>query len=65
MATPKCPKCDSIHFELKEIKIKDANFRHNAIICSSCGSVIAVEEFFNINARMDVMARKLGVKIDG
>lgn len=64
MTTPKCPKCDGTRFELQEVPVKGASYRHHFINCSSCGCVVAVHELFNVNARLALLAEKLGVKFE-
>ena len=64
MATPRCPKCESSSFEIQEVKVKNANYRHHVINCASCGSILAVHEFFNVNARLVRLAEKLRVSLD-
>ena len=64
MATPCCPKCGNHNFEIQEIKVRDANFRTNAINCSSCGAVIGIQEYFNINVRLCKLAEKLRINLD-
>jgi hypothetical protein len=65
MAKPTCPKCGKTEFELQELKIDHASYRHNVINCKYCGCIITVMELFNINARMNTFAKKLHVNIDG
>jgi uncharacterized Zn finger protein (UPF0148 family) len=40
---PICPKCGKSHFGIREIDVQDANFRHFAIICTSCGCIVSTE----------------------
>lgn len=63
MAKPTCPKCSCTTFEIQEIPIKGARYRHNAINCTACGAIIAVHEFFNVNANLAVIAQKFGIKL--
>lgn len=65
MASPKCPKCGNESFELQEIKVKNSRYRLNAVLCSSCSSVISVLEYFNIGAQLEILGNKLGVKLNG
>ena len=64
MATPKCPKCNGARFEMQEVAVKDANFRHLFINCASCGCVVGTHEYFNVVAKLGELAQKLGVKLD-
>jgi|WetSurMetagenome_2_1015567.scaffolds.fasta_scaffold207814_2 hypothetical protein len=63
MATSKCPKCDGTSFELKELKIKDSNFRINGIQCSHCGCVIGTSEYFNTSELILKLAKKLNINL--
>lgn len=42
-ATPTCPLCKGHNFGIKEFDVHDANFRHFAILCTSCGCVVGTE----------------------
>ena len=61
LQTPICAKCGGAAFEMQEIKVKNAEFRHSVINCSSCGAIVSVSELFNINIRLEKLAQKLGV----
>ncbi|MGC2135422.1 MAG: hypothetical protein WA661_19415 [Xanthobacteraceae bacterium] len=50
MPNTKCPKCDSLVFELVSLEIQDVHFPHNAIQCANCGRPIGVIERENIGA---------------
>jgi hypothetical protein len=63
MSTPNCPLCKGTTFELKEIKVKNSNFRLNGICCSHCGAVLSVAEFFNVTHLIKKLAEKLNVDI--
>ena len=47
---PKCPKCEHEVFELSEIDVKRSSTKLNAVICSNCGSIIAVSDQFVIKS---------------
>jgi predicted nucleic-acid-binding Zn-ribbon protein len=64
MATPKCPKCEGTRFEIKPIEVAGANYKHNAVICSSCGAILGIEEYYNIGARIQKLAAALKVRLD-
>jgi predicted nucleic-acid-binding Zn-ribbon protein len=64
MASPTCPKCPSIYFELKEMTVKGARFKMYAVICQSCGCIISTEDYYNTHATLEMLARKLGVNLD-
>ena len=63
MARPTCPKCDNTRFELKELIVNGAQFKLYAIICTSCGCVVSTQEYVNIGATLEILARKLGVTL--
>jgi len=61
MMTPRCPKCESMSFEIGPIKIKNARFAHNAIVCAMCGCVVGIEEHLSMMYMLSKIAEKLGV----
>lgn len=61
MPSPSCPKCGNTSFEMTEIRIEKANWRHTAIICSHCGAVVGTEELMSIMHMLDKIGKKLGV----
>lgn len=62
MANSKCIKCDSTRFELKQANISGASFILFFVQCASCGGVVGVVEASNIGAKIDGLAKKLGVR---
>lgn len=40
---PTCPRCGGHNFGIKEIPVQNANYRHFAILCTSCGCVVGAE----------------------
>jgi len=61
MATPSCPKCANTTFEMKEVKIDNASYRHNVIICRSCGSIVGTEEIKSLMFMLMKIGEKLGL----
>lgn len=57
--TPICPRCGKNSFGIKEIEVQNANFRHFAVLCTSCGCVVGTEtmevidRFNKIEQRLD------------
>ncbi len=43
LTNPVCSKCGGLHFGIKELNIQNANFRHYAIFCTKCGSIVCTE----------------------
>lgn len=42
--SPICPRCGAINcFGIREIEVRDARFRHYAILCTMCGCVVGTE----------------------
>jgi hypothetical protein len=64
MATPKCPSCNDTRFELTEIPIEKASFKTFGVICSHCGAVVGVQEFYNSGDLLMKLAAALNVKIE-
>jgi hypothetical protein len=65
MATSRCPRpeCSSTSFEIKELKVRDAVYRMNAVQCSTCGAVVGVRDYQNASVLLDALAKKLGVSL--
>jgi excinuclease UvrABC ATPase subunit len=70
MAQSTCIKCDNHSFELKELKVAQANFKLFAVQCSSCGGVVGIQEYMNIgsmlhkqNQALKLIAAKLGTAV--
>ena len=64
MAQSTCPKCTSTAFEIKELTVRESNFRLMAVQCSSCGAVVSVQEYNNIGEAINRLANQLGVTLD-
>lgn len=45
MATSTCSKCGNHRFEIQEVKLANANFRHFLAQCSNCGTPVGVIDF--------------------
>ena len=43
LTMPICPRCGKSSFGIKEFQVEDANYRHFAILCTSCGCVVGTE----------------------
>ena len=43
IVAPICPRCGKNSFGIKEIDVQNANFRHFAVLCTSCGCVVGTE----------------------
>jgi predicted nucleic-acid-binding Zn-ribbon protein len=63
MALPSCPKCGNHMFTTSEIEPSGSNFKFIAVICSSCGTIVGVQEFFNVGQLIHDLAKQLGVKL--
>lgn len=61
MANSTCIKCGTSRFELKQANISGASFIMYFVQCANCGGVIGVVEASNISAKIDKLAKKLGV----
>jgi len=61
MTTPRCPKCNNSSFEMGEIAIKNAAFKHNAIVCSSCGCIVGMEEIKSLMFMLGEICKKLDI----
>jgi predicted nucleic-acid-binding Zn-ribbon protein len=62
--TPTCPKCGNSFFEMKEINVEKAKYRHNAIICKNCGAILSIEQWTSEIYMLGKIAEKLGVRLD-
>jgi predicted nucleic-acid-binding Zn-ribbon protein len=56
-----CVKCGSTSFETKEASPNGSNFKLIFVQCASCGGVVGVTEYFNIGAKIEALAKKLGL----
>ena len=63
MATSKCPRCDSTFFEAKEANVSGSDWRYMFIQCASCGSVVGVQDIFNVPNMISQLARGLNVTV--
>ena len=72
ITNPTCPKCGSTHFGIKEFNVQNANYRHFAILCTSCGCVVgtetmqdddrlnrAIQELRRVNSEISALANKV------
>ncbi|MFC1461125.1 hypothetical protein ACFLQR_01235 [Verrucomicrobiota bacterium] len=64
MAIPQCPKCQNSTFQMNPLGIAGANFKHSAIVCSSCGCIVGTEELMSVMYMLSKIAKKLGVRFD-
>lgn len=64
MAKSRCPRseCVGTSFEIQELKVSGANFRHMAIQCSSCGAVVSVGDYLNVGAAMEKLLKHFSIK---
>ena len=58
LVNPCCPRCGKGAFGIKEFTVQGANFRHYAILCTSCGCVVGTETMQEDN-RLDQVMTKL------
>ena len=65
MATARCPRtdCTGTSFEMKELNIRGANYRHLAVQCSTCGAVVGVTEIMNLGYALQKIGSKLGISL--
>lgn len=59
MASSSCPKCGHHSFELKETKIRGAQYSMYFVQCSSCGSVINSTEYYDSGVLLKKQEEKL------
>ena len=55
--TPICPRCGKSSFGIKEFYVQGANYRHYAILCTSCGAVVGTETMQDDNRLNQIMAK--------
>ncbi len=63
MPASSCPKCPGTSFELVEARIRDSEFIHFFVQCSSCGCVVGVMEAACVNDQLRQIAERLGVRL--
>jgi uncharacterized Zn finger protein len=61
--SPSCPKCGNSTFSLEELKVKKSNFQVLGVCCSSCGSVVGIQEPLNISSLIMKLAKGLNISI--
>lgn len=59
----KCPKCENTSFELSIEDIRNAQYKISFIRCSSCGTVVGTNEFYNVGILVKKLAKELGKSI--
>ena len=64
MVASKCPKCDSLVFEIAPAEISGARFKFWFIQCAKCGAVVGTHEHAHIGHLIHTLARKLGIDLD-
>ena len=64
LTMPTCPKCGKGNFGIKEFQVQDANFRHYALICTSCGCMVGTETMQDDERINQIMAKLNGLEIE-
>ena len=66
----KCPKCDSMLFEVQENAPSQSNYRLLFVQCAMCGAVVGAMDYMNIGSLLEMqneaikaIADKLGVSV--
>lgn len=55
----KCPKCESISFELVEDTPTKSNYKYYYLRCSSCRTFLTTEQYLNTNAMLQDIEKDL------
>lgn len=63
MAQSTCPKCGGHSFEIVENTPKNSLYKYLFIQCASCGSVVGVQDYYNIGTLLHRLAEKLHIKL--
>lgn len=65
MAASRCPRdaCGGTTFEIKEVRVRDASYRMNAVQCATCGAVVGIRDFQNTSVLVQELAKKLGFNL--
>lgn len=64
MAESTCVKCGSTSFEMVEANsIKGTDLKKKFIQCASCGGVVGVADFYNVQQLVLALGEKLGHKL--
>ena len=56
--------CGNASFELVPLEPGGSRFKVRAVCCDLCGSVVGVEPWENTAELLDLLAQKLGVKLE-
>ena len=62
-SSSKCPNCVSSSFEVVNETPNHSRFKLQFVRCSSCKTVIGVLEYNNIGALIEILAKKLNIKL--
>jgi hypothetical protein len=49
---------------MTELEIENARYRHNAIVCRSCGAIVSTEELLSVMNMLGKIGEKLGVRFE-
>ncbi len=57
----RCPRsdCNGSGFELKELEVRGAKWKYLAVQCSTCGAVVALQDFVNVGQTLGMIEKKL------
>lgn len=67
MPKPTCLKCNSHTFQLATLSPAGSNFKYQTVMCSSCGTVVGITDFYNIGETLRVlenMVLQIGEKLE-
>ena len=55
----KCPSCKNGSFKTEVFEPSGSGFKHTAIACSSCNTVVGVMDFFNVGQMLTDIEKRL------
>lgn len=64
MAQSTCGHCGNKTWEIKMIEPSGSRYKLYFVQCAKCGVPVSVQEYYNINARLETLAKKLNINLD-
>lgn len=63
--TSKCPKCQSVGFEIVTESVSGSNYNINIVRCQSCKTAIGTLDYLNAGDLIMKLSKALGKNLDG
>jgi len=63
VAISKCSNCDNTVFEMVEKEPIGSNFKIMFIQCNRCGTVVGVQDYYNLGTILNAIKEHLGIQL--